>query len=415
MVMELFSDLFDGPAGEPGLLKDSRRFESIRAMMSHWLNTQNFIKRKKRKGNKIIGLCLPPCDLIYAFPNLVAILPLRLHLGNYNGLIRATEYLNDAILESEKYGCEPDQCVQVKTIYGSILLTKDFYDFWIGPQTCDKMTKVWELINEILTVQLVDAPHKTFPHDLEKMRNEFDLLYDQLAALAGFQPSDDDLRDVAIMSNDFRAKWREIFELMKGNIIPIHASTIINNLNYGVFDWFSKPKFFKWLLDKLYEELVDTIERGESICSGDAPRILIAGNGTMEPQLPDIVEYLGGIVVAVTMRHGWVYPQVDLNPRGDIRDNMARHQLEIYHTWRTMPRLRFAKQLIKDYKIDGVIYNSTWGCRRFSPASRLYKDELQQSLGVPVLLNDFYTFGEHLNQLKTRVGAFIELLREKRS
>ncbi|MDD1777068.1 MAG: 2-hydroxyacyl-CoA dehydratase family protein, partial [Candidatus Helarchaeota archaeon] len=135
-------------------------------------------------------------------------------------------------------------------------------------------------------------------------------------------------------------------------------------------------------------------------------------NGTMEPQLPDIVEASGGIVVAVTMRHGWVYPQVKLDLHGDIRDQMARHQLEIYHTWRTRPRLEFAKKLVKEYRIDGVVYNSAWGCRRFSPAARLNKEEFQNKMGIPVLLNDFYTFGEHINQLKTRIGAFIEILRK---
>lgn len=411
--MELFTDLFKGPAENPGLLEDLRRFESIRDLMSYWLSSQHFIKRQRGKGKKIIGLCLPPCDLIYAFPNALPILPLRLYLGTYDGLTNANEYLAKAITAAEKSGCEADQCIQVRTIYGCVLLTQHLMDLWIGPQTCDKMTKVWELINDkAVPVQLVDAPHKTRVHDREKMRAEFDLLYERIASLTGFRPTDDELRDSAIMSNEIRGKWRQIFELLKGDVFPIHASTMINNVNYGVFDWFSKPEFFKRALDKLHLELSEKIVLGESICASDAPRILIAGNGTMEPQLPDIIELMGGVVVAVTMRHGWVYPQVDLDVHGDIRNNMAQHQLEIYHTWRTHPRMNTAKHLIKEYKIDGVIYNSAWGCRRFSPAAQLYKDQIQDEMGKPVLLIDFYNFGEHLTQLKTRVGAFLELLRE---
>lgn len=405
------TDLFKDIKTELGIIKDINNFKAVRDLISHWINTRSFIKKNRRKGKKIVGICLPPCDLIYAFQNTIPIFPLRLHLGTFDALSNADIRLKNAVNEGEAFGCETDQCVQIRTIYGCILLTKDLMDFWIGPQTCDKQTKIWEIINEnFLPVQLVDAPHKTREHDLEKMRYEFDLLFERLVNLTGFRPTDDDLRDSVLMSNEIRSKWWKVYELLKNKVIPIHASTIINILNYGIFDWFSNPQFLKRLLNDLYDEMAEKIDRGDSIVDDNAPRILIAGNGTMEPQLPDIVETLGGVIIAVTMRHEWVYPQVDLNIRGDIRNNIAKHQLEIYHSWRTQPRLRFAKKLIKDFKIDGVIYNSCWGCRRFSPAARLYKDELQEELGIPVLLNDFYMFGEHLDQLKTRVGAFIELL-----
>ncbi|MFX0135051.1 MAG: hypothetical protein ACFFDN_15525, partial [Candidatus Hodarchaeota archaeon] len=122
------TDIFKDITAEIGIMKDIKNFQAIRDLISHWINTISFIKRNRRKNKKIIGICLPPCDLIYSFPNAIPILPLRLHLGTVNALSNADIRLKNAIDEAEKFGCEPDQCVQVRTIYGSILLTKDLMD-----------------------------------------------------------------------------------------------------------------------------------------------------------------------------------------------------------------------------------------------------------------------------------------------
>ncbi|MFX1452998.1 MAG: hypothetical protein ACFFCM_19330, partial [Promethearchaeota archaeon] len=116
--MSYLTKLFEDTTAGQGILNDIKNFQSIRDLISHWMNTQSFIKKNRRKGKKIVGLCLPPCDLIYSFPNAVPILPLRLHLGTLEALSNADKYLKAAINEADESGCEPDQCVQVRTIYG---------------------------------------------------------------------------------------------------------------------------------------------------------------------------------------------------------------------------------------------------------------------------------------------------------
>ncbi|MBD3230223.1 MAG: hypothetical protein GF329_18740, partial [Candidatus Lokiarchaeota archaeon] len=68
--------------------------------------------------------------------------------------------------------------------------------------------------------------------------------------------------------------------------------------------------------------------------------------------------------------------------------------------------------LAKDIKADGILFSKSWGCRFTTPAFKILKDRALDELSIPVLGLDFYTPGENLGQVKTRVEAFIEMIKK---
>ncbi len=75
-------------------------------------------------------------------------------------------------------------------------------------------------------------------------------------------------------------------------------------------------------------------------------------------------------------------------------------------------RLKNIKRIIEEYRIDGVINFTHWGCRQSNAAERLIRDAVSES-GIPLLtidgdLVDSRNYSE--GQFKTRIEAFMELM-----
>jgi len=69
--------------------------------------------------------------------------------------------------------------------------------------------------------------------------------------------------------------------------------------------------------------------------------------------------------------------------------------------------------MIKDYKIDGIIYHTLRLCLLFDIESQRIKDVMSEK-GVPFLqLNTDYS-KEDLGQLQTRIEAFVEIIGNKK-
>ena len=78
-------------------------------------------------------------------------------------------------------------------------------------------------------------------------------------------------------------------------------------------------------------------------------------------------------------------------------------------------RVQHLKKLAQDYKIDGAINPCHWGCRQGTGARGLIEEGLKE-IGVPVLnlevdCVDTRNYAE--GQLKTRLGAFFEMLHSR--
>jgi benzoyl-CoA reductase/2-hydroxyglutaryl-CoA dehydratase subunit BcrC/BadD/HgdB len=74
----------------------------------------------------------------------------------------------------------------------------------------------------------------------------------------------------------------------------------------------------------------------------------------------------------------------------------------------------FSAQLAQEYEVDGVLYVYLKFCACYGLTKKDFIDRLQGK-GLPVLdVSSDYSQSDH-GQLKTRLEAFIEVLRERRA
>ena len=56
------------------------RFSSVLRMAYNFLTGRDYLKKKKfREKKKLISVALPFSDLVYAFPDLIPVFPIRMH------------------------------------------------------------------------------------------------------------------------------------------------------------------------------------------------------------------------------------------------------------------------------------------------------------------------------------------------
>ncbi len=64
----------------------------------------------------------------------------------------------------------------------------------------------------------------------------------------------------------------------------------------------------------------------------------------------------------------------------------------------------------KDIDVDGVLFQSTFACKNLAPVLNIFKEKARQ-MGIPVVETSFNNVGENVEQNRTRIEAFMEMIR----
>ncbi len=139
---------------------------------------------------------------------------------------------------------------------------------------------------------------------------------------------------------------------------------------------------------------------------------MIVGSLLHNSQLIEIVEETGAHVVCDDMCSGSRYFAGNIEQTNDlIKAISTRYLLKApcARMKRTGLRLEVAKKLAKEYKVDGIIYQTLKFCDNHLYDYPFYRNFFQK-MRVPVhqIENDFP--GGNLGQIRTRIEAFIEML-----
>ena len=149
------------------------------------------------------------------------------------------------------------------------------------------------------------------------------------------------------------------------------------------------------------------------LASERKPRLLLMGSFQDNPTLADIIEETGGILVCEDMSTRLSYF------KGLVNTAVEDPLFAIAQRYLTKPpdarmldlnrRFEYIDSLIKEFKVDGVIYYAL----KFDDSYLFEFPEIRawlQSKGVPVLfLESDHRFAT-IGQFKTRIQAFLETL-----
>jgi len=171
----------------------------------------------------------------------------------------------------------------------------------------------------------------------------------------------------------------------------------------------------KELHNELLEGLLAQLEYSHTITTqGSLPRILLMGSELDDPEYLRIIEDQGAQIViedlCCTYRYLADLVEEDSNPIEALtRRYLSRMPCPRMHP--AIPRIERLKELAQLYRVDGVIYTTIKFCDLHAGAYPIVRDHFKE-LDIPVLhLEREYGFAGR-GQVKTRVQAFLEMLRE---
>jgi benzoyl-CoA reductase/2-hydroxyglutaryl-CoA dehydratase subunit BcrC/BadD/HgdB len=236
-----------------------------------------------------------------------------------------------------------------------------------------------------------------------------------LEELTGNAVTDDKLLKYIRYFNEMNRVLRDIAALRKKDAPPLGGEDFIR-LNHAGF--FNEPEFAVEALKKIYSELLTAPGRFEK----KAPRILLAGHcvAVGDYIVVNKIEQTGALIATEMLEEGIRWYQWDIATSGDPLRNIWRQRyldkvpVNIFQpAWRD--RFAHMKQLIEEYRIDGVVWYQLLYDEIFDLEYTCVSKWLEE-IKIPLLrIETSYEYTrEAMLPLNTRVESFTEVLKGKR-
>lgn len=355
----------------------------------------NRLSDLKSTGKKIIGVfphTLIPDELIYA----AGAIPIKLVLGGDDHLTAiGTEYLTQATCPFAR-GCI-GYFDQSFSIYSLI-------DAFIGGNFCNGDLTASEMITKFFKIPWlrVTFPTTIQPFSLIFLKREYMRLKESLEVLLETQILPEDLFAAIEKYNKLRVSLFDLNRLMKEPISLM--GTDLHNLMHLLF-----------LLgpDEVFQ-IIDSLEMKPNNSAVGRIPILLSGSGiALGDELISVIEELNARVVVNDSWTG-IYQyneKITYSSAEAPIDILANYYLLKNESARMVPNVRRVPRvlkLIKEFNIKGVINHILKFCDPYIAHRIIFKTSLQDA-DIPVLELE-RDYATSLEQLKTRIGAFLEMI-----
>ena len=301
----------------------------------------------------------------------------------------------------------------------------DYLDALLSSETCQMMHRghehfeILELVkknNPRFFMSMMDVPFNdseaAIEHYEEQLRTK---LLEPLRDRLGVDISDAAIRTAIKEHNELCAIIRELGDMRKLDKPPI------TGYEFHVIQLVSLvcPQYL--IMDKLRETLEEVKARQTDAENWFRVRIVLTGSEIDDPAFTKLIESCGAMVVADRYCYGSLPGREEI----EIREGetplraVARHYLKTSQCPRFMNREKadgrkeYIRELVREYKADGVIYNQMKFCEFWSYERVLGVHVLSEEMGIPTIgIERDYTHAS-AGQLRTRFQAFIESLEIK--
>ena len=362
------------------------------------------LQKFKESGGRIVGsLCyFAPAEIVAAF----GAVPVRFCSGFYEAVHPANDLLGDAGL-----------CPLVKSTLGLKMSQSspilELCDLVIVPTPCDAKLKLGEILQDMVEVHMMNLPAiKDTEAGRDAWVNEIKALVRKLERRFGTKLRPPMLKKAITTYQRAQAAWRRFTELRKGGAIWGRDALLVAQLTF--YDDISR-----WTEN--VNRLCDELEGRKSV-SPEAAKILLCGSPIIWPnwKVPLLIEESGGIIIAdelcsgsrtmydaVVVEEWTLYGMLaaiadrylmpctcpSFSPNLDREENMLRR--------------------IRDFGAEGALFHVLRGCH-LNSLDATKADRVLRRNRIPILkVESEYDEGD-LEQVRTRIEAFIEMIKARR-
>ena len=261
---------------------------------------------------------------------------------------------------------------------------------------------------------VMDVPQMKREKDTLKWKGEIEEFAQKVEEFTGNKVTPEKLGEAIHIVNEKRRALARVYECRKSECLPISGRDALLMMQISFFD---DPARCAQMCNRLADELEQRIKDGVSVVPAGTKRILVTGTPLAVPnwKLHNIIETSGAAVVCEEMCTGTRYFENLVSEDGDTLDeqfmDLSRRYMKTNCACFTPNRGRIDDilRMAKEYHADGVIDCSLKFCCLYDTEKYTVSRALKEA-GVPVLsIETDYTDAD-AEQLRTRIGAFVEML-----
>ncbi len=310
-------------------------------------------------------------------------------------------------------------CALIKSSYGFKLGRTCPYvqssHLIVGETTCDGKKKMYEILSEHHPVYVMEVPNKKTEASRKLWLGEVMAFKKVIEELTGNKIAADKLKEAIGKVNGRRRALQRLYNLRQARPVPISGKDALLVAQISFYDDVERCT---QQVNVLCDELDKRIATGEGVAPADAPRILISGSPMAIPnwKLHHILETAGAAIVCEESCIG-TRNFSDLTPEngGTVEEQLeaiAERYMKINCACFTPnnERLDDIVRLARQYEVDGVVHYSLQFCHIYANEAVRVEKVLEKE-GIPLLRIETDYSDEDVGQLRTRVDAFLEMIR----
>ncbi len=354
------------------------------------------IRTLKKEGIKIIGFTCSfvPEEIIYASKAF----PLRLNLGG----------VEDMVLKGGEY-MSVGTCPYARSTLGFLLDNHPLYsqcDLLITGNYCNGMESIQDYSKYLkIPVINLDTPRKTDAPSMKYFYKEILLFKKNIEIFTGSKISNDDILNSIRLYNELRTELKKINELRMNNNPPISGT----ESQYLIQETFLNEK--QEMLQKLRQIFPQLVNKRRNL---NGKRVIISGsNIAFGDHIVEFIESLDGLVVGDDICSGMRYYWDNVVMNSDPIQSLTERYLTKIPCARMYPdssRFEFIKGIYEAYNALGIINYNLKFCDPYQLKNYPFKEYFQEKLEFPVLTVVREYAQSDLEQIRTRIEAFLETI-----
>ncbi|HNU71879.1 MAG TPA: double-cubane-cluster-containing anaerobic reductase [Thermodesulfobacteriota bacterium] len=398
---KVYADIFLSQQNRP------KKADYLDFVMSeiHGLRIKELLDGKKQ-GHMVVGTycTFVPEEIIIAAQGVMV------------GLCAGADFATDKV---DQY-LPKNLCALIKSTFGFKLGRVCPYleasDIVVGENTCDGKKKAYEVLQGLVRdLYVIDLPQMKNADARKLLRNEYRKFMGKMEQLSGNTITMESLKRAITIVNAKRQAMHRLSRLRASNPVPISGldSLLINQIFF-----YENPLRFTTQINVLCDELEDRIKSKAGVAPPETPRLLISGCPMAVPnwKLPAIVETSGGVIVGEESCIGERGARNLVDAHGETMDTVLDAIVDRYLSidcavFTPNPdRLAHIRDMVKTYNADGVILYAIQFCTPYTVEGISIARALEKD-GIPVIRIETDYTQEDAGQLKTRIQAFIEMVK----